>query len=70
MGKKLKWSLTQGLQFLSFQKELWKSMFPAVEVDSSEVHLTTYIKEPLNNWSKGCGSSVQRPKEEVNFCHH
>ena len=28
-------------------KELWKSMFSAVEVDSSEVHLTTYTKEPL-----------------------
>ena len=39
--------LDTGAAVSVISKELWKSMFPAIEVDSSEVHLTTYTKELL-----------------------
>ena len=46
-GKEIKMELDAGAAVSLISKELWRSMFPAVEVDSSEVHLTTYTKEPL-----------------------
>ena len=46
-GKEIKMELDTGAAVSLISKELWKFRFPAVEVDSSEVHLTTYTKEPL-----------------------
>ena len=45
-GKEIKMELDTGATVSVISKELWKSMFP-VQVDSSEVHLTTYTNEPL-----------------------
>ena len=40
-GKEIIMELDTGAAVSVISKELWKSMFPAVEVDSSEVDLTT-----------------------------
>ena len=45
--KEIKMELHTGAAVSLISKELSKAMFPAVEVDSSEVHLTTYTKELL-----------------------
>ena len=46
-GKEIIMELDTGAAVSVISKELWKFMFPAVEVDSSEVRLTTYTKELL-----------------------